>query len=140
MSAAGLLAVSADPKAEAAVSVLWTILILMGVVLGAALLIVAIGRWLKRTESALPSSGAELASFRVLYERGEFSQEEYEQIRSRLKQQLRKQLNVNEGQPKEAPPEATAASGALPGNGSESTSAHAQESGEDNPDTSRKPV
>jgi hypothetical protein len=80
---------------------LWTILILTGVVLAAAIVIMSVGRWAKRPASTSRSSGEELASFRVLYERGEFSQEEYDRIRSRLSQKLRNDLKVSTEKPAE---------------------------------------
>jgi len=84
---------------------LWTVLILTAVVLAAGILIMSVGRWAKRSGSGSRSSGEELASFRVLYERGEFSQDEYDRIRSRLSQKLRNELNV----PKEQPAQTAAA-------------------------------
>jgi len=107
-------AVRTDPRSTAPLELLFTILILMGVVLTAALLIVAVGRWLKRPVSGSRGASDELASFKVLYERGEFSQEEYEKIRARLGQKLRQDLKVP---PKDAP----AAADPLPGAGAEPT-------------------
>jgi hypothetical protein len=92
---------------------LWTILILTAVVLVAAAVIMFVGRWAKQPRSVSNSSGEELASFRVLYERGEFSQEEYDRIRSRLSQKLRSELKVPAEEPAEPPAAQPAATNAL---------------------------
>lgn len=107
-------AVRTDPRSAAPLELLFTILILMAVVVTAALLIVGVGRWIRRANRGGSAASDELASFKVLYERGEFSQEEYEKIRARLGQKLRQDLKVP---PKEAP----AAPDPLPGAGAEST-------------------
>jgi hypothetical protein len=106
-----LLAAATDSKPPIS-TWLWTILILTAVVLAAGILIMSVGRWAKRPGSDSRSSGEELASFRVLYERGEFSQDEYDRIRSRLSQKLRNELKVPTEQPAQ-----TAAAEPAPGNG-----------------------
>lgn len=133
-----LLAANADPKTGLPVALLWTILIMTGVVLGAAAVITLVGRWAKRSQSVGRSSGEELASFRVLYERGEFSQEEYDRIRSRLSQKLRGELKI----PAEKPAE-TAAADPAAGNGLSAATPdptiERPDSAGSNPDTSIKP-
>jgi hypothetical protein len=91
-----------------------TILILMAVVLGTAMLIMAVGRWIKRPPSSLGTAGEELTSLRVLYERGEFSQEEYDRIRARLKQRLRKETGVPAPAPADLPAAAAPEGSGLP--------------------------
>ncbi len=74
--------------------VLGATLLLMAVLVAAALIIVGVGRWLKRPARPADTSSDELAHFRLLYEQGEFSREEYDRIRSRLVPRLRKELDV----------------------------------------------
>jgi len=102
MLAFDCLLASTDLRSELPLQLLWTVLILTAVVVGAAGIVVGIGRWLKRPPAGRGAAD-DLASFRVLYERGEFSQEEYERIRSRLNKRLRQELNVPPPAP-EAPP------------------------------------
>jgi hypothetical protein len=116
---------------------LWTILILTAVVLVAAAVIMSVGRWAKQPGSASRSSGEELASFRVLYERGEFSQEEYDRIRSRLSQKLRSELKVPAEKPAEPPAAQPAATSALSAAPADPTIV--PDHAEKGPDTSDKP-
>lgn len=71
---------------------LW--LALVGAILLGALVIFGVDRWRKRSQADQLSSGDQLTQFRVLYERGEMSREEYERVRSLLGQRLRKELDV----------------------------------------------
>lgn len=97
MLASFLLAQGFARSASAAIlDLLWIILALIGVVLASALLIVWIGRWAKRPPPQRWASGSELALLRSLYEQGEWSQEEYEQIRAKLRQKLRQELKTQE--------------------------------------------
>jgi hypothetical protein len=82
------------PDGQTILWYIWTVLILMAIVAGAALVIVVVGRWAKRPNSGLSTSGDDLSSFRVLYERGEFSQEEYDRIRAGLGKRLRNELDL----------------------------------------------
>jgi len=84
-------------------SLLWAIVVLTVVLLAVAALLVVLGRWIKGSRSDSSSSGSELATFRSLYERGECSREEYEQIRARLSQKLKKELQLP-GKPKAESP------------------------------------
>jgi len=93
----------ASLKAGATLSVLWTILALLAVVLAAAVVIVGLARWAKQPPGGPLSAGAELSLFRSLYERGECSKEEYEQIREKLGQKLRRELQSKEPRPAEPP-------------------------------------
>jgi len=78
-------------------------LALAGTILLGALVIYIVDRWRKRPSTGRPESGDQLTHFRVLYERGELSREEYERIRARLGQRLRQELKVP-GKPSEEPP------------------------------------
>ena len=49
------------------------------------------------------SSGDELTRFRSLYESGELGREEYERIRAKLGQRLRKELDLPDKKPKAGP-------------------------------------
>lgn len=102
---------------QAIVMLLLAILLLVGALIGAALIITALGRWSKRPAAPAAASG-DLAYFRLLYERGECTQEEYERIRARLGKQLRKELKVPDPKkegvvPPEGSPDSPA--GRLPG-------------------------
>jgi hypothetical protein len=83
---------------------LWTV-ILCGTLLLGALVISWIDRWRKQTAKAeVPSAADQLASYRVLYERGELSQEEYNRIHSRLANQIRRELLPGKPAPEVKPP------------------------------------
>jgi hypothetical protein len=75
---------------------LWAALPLIGILLFAALVIYIVDRWRKRAAAArdTPASGDQLSHFRSLYERGEMSREEFEQVKALLAGQLRKEMNV----------------------------------------------
>lgn len=95
MSASWLMAASTDPRTELPIAYLWTIVVLIAVVLTAAGIIILVTRWVKRGgRAATDTYRDDRASFKVLYERGELTQEEYEKIRSRLGQKLRQDLHV----------------------------------------------
>jgi hypothetical protein len=74
----------------------WSIVGLAVVLILGAILIALVDRWRRRpgADTILPSD--QLESFRVLYERGEISEDEYNRIRTRL-------LNEIKGKPKAAP-------------------------------------
>lgn len=93
MLASWLFAAGVDPRREIPLAYLWTMLLLMGVVLGAGVLIMFLTKWVKRIGSQ-KTLGDDGISFRVLYERGELTEEEYQKIRARLGQKLRQDLNV----------------------------------------------
>jgi len=71
------------------------ILILTGLMMAAmivgAMIIAAVDRWRKR-EAAQSVPEETLSSYRTLYEDGELSQVEYDRIRARYAQRLRKKL------------------------------------------------
>ena len=65
-----------------------TVLLAGALFLGAALIAI-VARWRKRQENKTVSTHDQLASFRVLYERGEMSAEEFERVRRKLLGQLK---------------------------------------------------
>jgi hypothetical protein len=68
---------------------LWaTVALVVALLLGAAVIAWA-DRWRKKADPGLTSPGEQLAVFRLSYERGEMSQEEYERIRARLAPRIR---------------------------------------------------
>jgi len=113
------LVASAASRGEASLTLLVTIALLMVVVLVTAIIIIGLGRWLRRPDAG-SAAGASLSLFRSLYERGECSKEEYERIRARLGKKLKQELQLPEG-PITAPhPEGgvnTSDQGTLPGRG-----------------------
>jgi hypothetical protein len=85
---------------ELPLSLLGGTLLLMGALAIAAIIIIYIGRWTKRPKT---TTHDDLTYYRLLYEQGEFSREEYERIRAKLGQRLRKELDLPEPAG-EAPP------------------------------------
>ncbi len=77
--------------------------VLMVTLTAAAIIIVWLGRWMKRPPAETPA-GDELSHFRSLYERGELKREEYERIKAKLVPRLRKELDLPaKDQPAAAP-------------------------------------
>jgi len=68
---------------------LWATLALVAALLIGAAVIAWADRWRKKADRGLTSPGEQLAAFRLSYERGELSQEEYERIRARLAPKIR---------------------------------------------------
>jgi hypothetical protein len=89
----------AQPLTEAIVawdpSLLLAGLLLAGTLLVGAVVIALAGRWRRRPESPMLGPNEQLAHFRLLYEQGALSQEEFDRVRTRLNQQLRQDLNVS---------------------------------------------
>jgi uncharacterized membrane protein len=83
--------------------VLWTSLILVGVLLVGALLITLVDRWRKRASSRTATPAEQLSHFRRLYDRGELSAEEFERIKTLLGGKLRQDLHVPGAPPPRAP-------------------------------------
>ncbi len=84
---------------------LWATLALVGALLLGALIIWWVDRWRKRTAEDPETANDQLAHFRELYDRGELSAAEFEQIRGLLGQRLRRELDVpGPADAKEAPP------------------------------------
>jgi hypothetical protein len=100
MFASWLMAATTDQRTELPIALLWAIIVLIAVVLVAAGVIIMISRWVKRRNTAATDAyGDDRASFKVLYERGELTQEEYDKIRARLSQKLRQDLKVTAAPP-----------------------------------------
>lgn len=64
--------------------VLTVTLMLTGALLLGAIVIAAVDRWRKRQANRFLATHDHLASFRILYEQGELSREEYDRIRGKL--------------------------------------------------------
>ncbi len=82
---------------------MWYSLGLVVLLLVGAYIIWLADRWRKRAQQPHASSGDQLAHFRRLYERGEFSAEEFARIRGLLTGRVIKEM---EKPPPEAPPQA----------------------------------
>jgi hypothetical protein len=78
-------------------------LFLAGALLLGAAIIAAVGRWRRRSEPDSLGPNEQLAQFRLLYEQGALSQEEFDRVRDLLGRQLRDDLDV----PLAAPPKET---------------------------------
>jgi hypothetical protein len=65
--------------------------LLIGVLLLGALVLYYADRWRRRQFSDDRSTSDDLTSFRVLYERGELSQTEYDRIRNRLAGKIKRE-------------------------------------------------
>jgi hypothetical protein len=74
--------------------VLWPTFGLVIVLLVSAVVLSWFDRWRKRTDRALVSPADQLNAFRLSYERGELSQEEYKRIKARLAPRIKEQLSV----------------------------------------------
>ena len=85
------------PK-EAPLWLIVTITILIVVLVVGAIIIMGVGRWAKSSAPTTASAGDQLTQFRLMYEQGECTREEYERIRARLGKRLRKELDLPEGQ------------------------------------------
>ncbi len=79
---------------------------LAGTLLVGALIISWVGRWRKRASNPeILSPSDELATYRKLYEEGELSEEEFEQLRAHLGGKIRKEAQAEtRGEPSSASP------------------------------------
>jgi hypothetical protein len=73
-------------------------LYLAGALLLGAAIIALISRWRKRSDLGLPSPTQQLSEFRVLYEKGEISKEEFERLRSLLGGALLAEKKAGQGE------------------------------------------
>jgi hypothetical protein len=76
---------------------IWAALPLVGALLAGAIILYVIDRWRKSQaaeEEAACAPNEQLSRFRSLYEQGEMSREEFEQVKALLTGQLRRELNV----------------------------------------------
>jgi hypothetical protein len=96
---------------ETSATLLWATLLILVVFATGAIVILWVDRWRKRASAARLTPSDELAHFRVLYEQGELSREEFERIRARLSRRLRNELEVP---PKAGAPPAEAAQPTAP--------------------------
>jgi Short C-terminal domain len=74
--------------------VLWTTLSLVAVLLLGAVVLFFVDRWRKRSRQDRPDTGDQLSHFRSLYDRGELSREEFEQIRAKLGAKLKQEMKI----------------------------------------------
>ena len=74
--------------------VLWPTFGLVVILLVAAVILSWFDRWRKRTDVAVTTPAQQLDAFRLSYERGELSPEEYKRIKTRLAPRIKEQLNV----------------------------------------------
>jgi hypothetical protein len=83
---------------------LWATLALAGVILIGAVVLLLLDRWRKNlNEPEACSANDQLSQFRVLYEQGRLSQEEFERIRNLLADRMRQQLEVPAAPPAPGP-------------------------------------
>jgi hypothetical protein len=78
---------------------LWATIALVATLLLAAVIFAWVDRWRKRLDRETSTPADQLTVFRLSYEQGELSQEEYERIRARLAPQMKQPTNVP-GKPK----------------------------------------
>jgi hypothetical protein len=90
--------------------ILWPIFSLVVVLLVAAVVLSWFDRWRKRTDRDVLSPAEQLDTFRLSYERGELSADEYKRIKLRLAPRIKEQLNVPPTPTGEAPVTEPAAS------------------------------
>jgi hypothetical protein len=91
------------PK-EAPLWLIVTITILIVVLVVGAAIIMGVGRWAKASTPTSISAGDQLSQFRLMYEQGECTREEYERIRDRLGKRLRKEMDLPPKGDKPSPP------------------------------------
>jgi hypothetical protein len=73
---------------------IWATLALLAVILTGAIVLAWLDRWRRRPASLCTTANDQLAQFRQLYEKGELSQAEFDNIRAKLSTQLRKELDI----------------------------------------------
>ncbi len=83
--------------------VLWPTFALVVVLLLAAAILAWFDRWRKRPDAALMSPADQLNAFRLSYERGELSADEYKRIKARLAPKIKQQWNVPSSTPADRP-------------------------------------
>jgi hypothetical protein len=69
---------------------------LSGSLLLFAIILVLVKRWRKKQEVIMPSTHEQLNSYRELFEEGNLSKEEFERIRTRLLERMRKETGLSE--------------------------------------------
>lgn len=83
--------------------IVWASLPLVGVLLLAAMIIAYVKRRCQKSGSDRSPSGEQLSHFRVLYERGELSREEFQRIRGQLGARMRKEMDLPAAPAEEVP-------------------------------------
>jgi hypothetical protein len=80
---------------------LWTAVALVAVIGIGVLVLVLLDRWRKSLaqDEEPPSANDQLSHFRLLYDRGELSQEEFDRIRNLLAGRMREELDVRAAVP-----------------------------------------
>ena len=71
-----------------------------------AIILVIVKRWRKKQEVIMPSTHEQLDSYRQLFEEGNLTKEEFDRIRTRLLERMRKETGL--GEKATAPADATA--------------------------------
>jgi hypothetical protein len=96
MDVAGLVLADTLKKGSPAgeLSILWAALWVIGALLLGAAIIAYVKGWRQRPVSFHLSTTEQLARFRVLYERGQLSPEEFARIESRLNERLKREMNL----------------------------------------------
>jgi hypothetical protein len=101
-----------DPNVRVAMAML------VATLLAGAAAIALVARWRRRQENTTFSTHEQLASFRLLYERGEMNAEEYDRVRRRLLGRLKEEQGGTEIAPVVEPavlPPSTAVTESPPG-------------------------
>ena len=89
---------------------LWATGALIATLLLGALIFAWLDRWRKRAGREVLTPADQLTAFRISYEQGELSQEEYERIRARLAPKIKQQIGVDKPADRDRPrPERPAA-------------------------------
>src|SRR5262249_4945316 len=65
-----------------------------GCLLVGAIVIAVVKRWRKKQERVTPSASDQLNEYRALFEEGDLSKEEFERIRGRLLERMRKETGL----------------------------------------------
>ena len=69
---------------------------LSGSLLLFAIILVLVKRWRKKQEAVMPSASEQLNSYRQLLDEGDLSKEEFDRIRTRLLDRMRKETGLDE--------------------------------------------
>ena len=98
MAASAKISSLRDPR------VLIPTLMLAGALFLGAMILALVSRWRKRQENETLTTHDQLAQFRVLYERGELSAEEFDRVRRKLLARLKHELAEAAPKPAATPP------------------------------------
>jgi hypothetical protein len=106
-------------------SILWPALWVVGALLLGALIINYVKLWRQRPVSFHFSASEQLAHFRVLYESGKLSPDEFQRIEARLNARLKREMNLPVSPPNEAANAAAPSLSTGPGMAAEAENAKA---------------